>query len=159
MAYFPLFFDLKGKKVLVVGAGPVAERRIRKLCEFGAGITVVAKEAAEEVKKLAAAGKLCLLTGSYEEYREILWKEDYFLVFAATGSPETDCLVELDGRQQGAFVNVAGEKERSDFYVPGIARAGEVTVGITSGGGDYALARRMTERVQRFLTEEMETGG
>lgn len=154
MAYFPLFFDLKGKKVLVVGAGQVAGRRIRKLYGSEAEITVVAREASEEVGRLAEEGRIRFLSGIYEEYRDILWKEPYFLVIAATGEKATDLLAAEDGRQRGAFVNVAGEKEQSDFYFPGIAKAGDVTVGITAGGMDHALARRVTERMQEVLTGE-----
>lgn len=40
--YFPLFIDLRGKKVLIVGAGKIAARRATALVEFGADVTVVA---------------------------------------------------------------------------------------------------------------------
>ena len=51
--YFPLFIDLEGKKIAVVGAGKIASRRIRTLLEFGAELTVLAPEASEEVRCLA----------------------------------------------------------------------------------------------------------
>ena len=41
MAYFPLFVDLEGRQVLVVGGGKIAVRRVRTLLEFGCQITVV----------------------------------------------------------------------------------------------------------------------
>ena len=44
VAYFPLFFELEEKWVLVVGAGSVASRRIRVLLEFGARVAAVAPE-------------------------------------------------------------------------------------------------------------------
>ena len=44
MAYFPLFVNLEGRRVLVVGGGKIAARRIRTLLEFGCEITVVAPE-------------------------------------------------------------------------------------------------------------------
>ena len=39
MAYFPLFVDLEGRQVLVVGGGKIAMRRVRTLLEFGCEIT------------------------------------------------------------------------------------------------------------------------
>ena len=56
--YFPLFIDLEGKKITVVGAGAVASRRICTLLEFGARITVLAPEASEKVKSLSGEGRL-----------------------------------------------------------------------------------------------------
>lgn len=48
MAYFPLFVDLEGRQVLVVGGGKIAMRRVRTLLEFGCEITVVSPEVCEE---------------------------------------------------------------------------------------------------------------
>ena len=56
--YFPLFVDLEGKKVVVVGAGTIAGRRIRTLLDFGARITVIAPEAVDQIRTLAAEKEL-----------------------------------------------------------------------------------------------------
>ena len=52
MAYFPLFVNLEGRRVLVVGGGKIAARRIRTLLEFGCEITVVAPEVGEELLEM-----------------------------------------------------------------------------------------------------------
>ena len=52
MSYFPLFFDIKNYNVLITGAGPVAQRRIRALSESGAAVTVVAREVGGQAEKL-----------------------------------------------------------------------------------------------------------
>lgn len=51
MAYFPLFVDLEGRQVLVVGGGKIAMRRVRTLLEFGCEITVVSPEVCEELRE------------------------------------------------------------------------------------------------------------
>ena len=51
MAYFPLFIDLWGQEILVVGGGPIAARRIRVLREFGCRILAVAPEAVTDIKR------------------------------------------------------------------------------------------------------------
>ena len=171
MSYFPLFFDIKNYNVLITGAGPVAQRRIRALSESGAAVTVVAREVggqAEELfRKLSENGFVNLYRMDYREYRERYplaekagpaGEGGWFLVLAATGDPEADRLAALDGRRAGAFVNVAGKKEMSDFYVPGMAKQGPVVAGVTAGGTDHRLAKRMTEAVQKCLEREM-TGG
>ena len=56
--YFPLFVDLEQKKIVVVGAGRIAERRIQTLLSFEAQITVIAPEASVKIRKLAKEGRL-----------------------------------------------------------------------------------------------------
>ena len=71
MSYFPLFFDIKNYNVLITGAGPVAQRRIRALSESGAAVTVVAREVggqAEELfRKLSENGFVNLYRMDYRE--------------------------------------------------------------------------------------------
>ena len=97
---------------------------------------------------------MCIRDRDYREYRERYplaekagpaGEGGWFLVLAATGDPEADRLAALDGRRAGAFVNVAGKKEMSDFYFPGLAKQGPVVAGVTAGGTDHRLAKRMTE--------------
>lgn len=153
MAYFPLFIEMKGKKILVVGAGVVASRRIFSLLPFEAELTVAAREVSEQVCTLAEEGRITLFKGTYGELRKLLLQQNYFLVLAATGDEITDRQVEEDGRRMGAFVNVAGEKERSDFYFPGIAGKNGVTVGVTAGGRDHALTGAVTKQIRRLLDD------
>lgn len=156
MAFFPLFIEMKNRKILVAGAGRIASRRIRVLAEFDADVTVVAKEASQEVIVLAERGKIRFIQEDYRAYRNRLEEEGpFFMVLAATGEDETDRLAEADGRTRGAFVNVAGDRNRSDFYFPGIARVQNVTAGITAEGTDHALARRMTDKVRECLREQL----
>jgi precorrin-2 dehydrogenase/sirohydrochlorin ferrochelatase len=60
LRYFPLFFDLRGQKVLVVGAGEVARRKVAMLERTAASITVVAPEVVEAIESRAARGSLAL---------------------------------------------------------------------------------------------------
>lgn len=159
MAYFPLFMDLTGKRVLVVGAGTVASRRIRVLADFGANVTVTAPEVSDEIAHMAEEGKIRLFYSDYQSRRkELLSEEPFYLVFAASGNEEADRLAESDGRQMGALVNVAGDRHRSDFYFPGIAREGTLTAGITAEGNDHAMARRAAEGLREFLKEQSRNG-
>lgn len=182
VAYFPLFFELEEKWVLVVGAGSVASRRIRVLLEFGARVAAVAPEssflegaAGEKDKRLlvldsvpeegfqtppgADSVRLYWLRGTYEMFRERLFSPSspsFFLVIAASGAEKTDSLAACDGRTKGAFVNVASDRLQSDFYFPGIAQAGSVTAGITAGGRDHRLARQASEAVRELFAQKEE---
>lgn len=156
MAYFPLFIELDQKRVLAVGAGAVGARRIEALVEFGADVTVVAVAPAQRVEQLADEGRLRLLRGPYEAYRERLWEKSggsvpFFLVLSATGDRQVDREVTEDGRVFQAFVNCAGDKSLSGFYFPGLAREGCVTAGVIAEGSDHRLAKEMAGRIRDVL--------
>ena len=79
-AYFPMFIDLSEKKVIVVGAGTIAKRRIRSLLAFTNHLTVIAPEVNRELLDLEKEGKLTILKKNYE--REDIY--DAYMVIAAT---------------------------------------------------------------------------
>ncbi len=58
MRYFPIFLDLDGQKVLVVGGGEQAAQKLRLLLKTSARVCVVAAEACAEIEAAAAAGRL-----------------------------------------------------------------------------------------------------
>ena len=148
--YFPLFSELEGKKIAVVGAGKIASRRIRTLLEFGAELTVLAPEASEEVRCLAGEGRL---VWRQEAYRAGLpgFLEGALLALAATDSPAVNLAVREECKSLGIPVNLADDKEKCDFYFPGIASGGGVTAGITAEGKDHRLAKEVTAEVRSLL--------
>ena len=58
---FPLFVDLSGKKIVVVGGGRIALRRIRTLTQFTEKVTVVSPELHPDLLPLEEAGRLTVL--------------------------------------------------------------------------------------------------
>ena len=168
MAYFPMFVELSGREILVVGGGPIAARRIRVLKGFGCRILAVAPEVAEEIKKMAeeAPEAVQWLRGTYEE-TDPLGTGGHspmtrpFFVLAAAGA-EVNKTVVRDCRSLGIPVNDAAEKENCSFYFPGIARHGDAVAGVTSGGGDHRLAAALSAAVREAVDsvmEKMDTGG
>ena len=80
--YFPMFVDISHKKVVVVGAGTIAKRRIRTLVDFTENLTVIAPEVNPELLELQSQGKILILKKQYQ--REDIYDAD--LVIAATAS-------------------------------------------------------------------------
>lgn len=157
MSYFPMFVDLEGKHVLAVGAGTIGSRRILTLLKFGARVTAVDPDG-RQLQELGSRERLNWIRKPYEACREqILEDPDFFMVLAATGNRSTDLLAVSDGRRMGAFVNIASDRSLSDFYFPGIACAGSVTAGVTTGGENHRLAKRACEEIRSFLSEREES--
>lgn len=151
--YFPLFVNLTEKKVLVVGAGTIAARRIQTLVGFTKQITVIAPEACGAVKELAQQGSVRLLLHPYIE-GEI--PPDTYMVLAATDSQKVNETVCQECREKGILVNVCSDKSLCDFYFPGIIQQEDLVVGVTAGGADHGLARKVTEKIRKMCREELQ---
>lgn len=148
--YFPFFVNITNKKVRVFGGGKIATRRVTVLLEFGADVHVVAPEITEELKELAAQQERLKL--SFRKYRFSELAEVDF-VLAATDDEEVNTIIFKECRHKGIPVNVASDKEKCDFYFPGIVQAGEVTVGVTAGGSNHRKAAELTEKIRGMLSE------
>lgn len=146
MAYFPLFVNLEGRRVLVVGGGKIAARRIRTLLEFGCEITVVAPEVGEELQEKVFWNKK-----TYDE-TDLECSENFRYIFVlAAATPEVNAQVVRECRKKNIPVNNASDRDQCDFYFPGIAKDGDTVVGITSGGRDHKLAAKTSQAVRGLL--------
>ncbi len=147
MNYFPVFFDLTGQKVLVVGAGEVALRKIVLLERTGAIITVVAPQIAPEFMQRAACGSLNLAI------REFVPSDldDSRLVIVATSHRAVNRWIAKLSEARAIPVNVVDDREASRFIVPAIIDRDPVLVAISTGGASPVLARRLRERLETLI--------
>ena len=144
--------DLEQKKIVVVGAGRIAERRIQTLLSFEAQITVIAPEASVKIRKLAKEGRLHWQQERWSPEAESFLDGSLF-VLAAVDDGAVNKAVFRACRARGIPVNCSDYRTRCDFYFPGIAEGGGVTAGVTAGGTDHRLAREATERIRKCLAE------
>src|SRR5208283_1542412 len=151
MNYFPVFFDLKGHKVLVVGGGEVALRKVSLLERCGALITLVALEFAPEFKERAAAGKLKLVCREFSP-------EDLHgarLVIVATSKRALNRWIGKLADARAIPVNVVDDREASRFIVPAIIDRDPVLVAVSTGGASPVLARRLRERLEALIPKRL----
>ncbi len=149
MQYFPVFFDLEGQKVLVVGGGEVALRKISLLARTGAAITVVAPEIAPEVLQLAAAGKLALAMREFVPAD----LDGSRLVIVATSRRAINRWIANLCDARAIPVNVVDDRQASRFIMPAIIDRDPVLVAISTGGTSPVLARRLRERLEAFIPQ------
>lgn len=145
--FFPAFVDLSGRHVLVVGGGKIAARRINTLVQFCPNVTVVAPRLHPDIDALAGAGQVSVRLRPYREGD----LDGADLVLACTDDADLNARIAAACRERDIRVNAASDKALCDFLFPGIARRGDVVVGVTAGGNDHALARRVTEDIRDYL--------
>lgn len=147
MNYFPVFFDLRGQNVLVVGGGEVALRKVLLLQRSGARITLVAPEVASALAERVAHGSINL------ERREFIPSDldGARLVIVATSRRAVNRWIANLSESRAIPVNVVDDREASRFIVPAIVDRDPVLVAISSGGTSPVLARRLRERLEAFI--------
>jgi uroporphyrin-III C-methyltransferase/precorrin-2 dehydrogenase/sirohydrochlorin ferrochelatase len=145
--YFPVFFDLAGQRVLIVGGGEVALRKVSLLERTGALITVVAPQVAPELKARAAAGTLTLAVREFVPAD----LDGARLVIVATSRRAINRWIANLSESRNIPVNVVDDREASRFIVPAIIDRDPVLVAISTGGASPVLARRLRERIEALI--------
>jgi uroporphyrin-III C-methyltransferase/precorrin-2 dehydrogenase/sirohydrochlorin ferrochelatase len=149
--YFPVFFNLEGQHVLVVGGGEVALRKISLLERAGARITLVAPDILPELAARAAGGQLEL------ERREFLPEDlgSARLVIVATSHRAVNRWIAKLADARGIPVNVVDDRDASRFIVPAIVDRAPVLVAVSTAGTSPVLARRLRERLEAALPKRL----
>jgi len=147
MDYLPLFIDVRGRKVVVVGGGELAARKLRLLVRAHAAVTVISTVAVAEIEALAAAGAL-------RRERRAFAAGDVdgsAAVFAASGDPFLDAEVSAAARAANVPVNVVDRPDLSTFVVPAIVDREPVVIGISSSAAAPVLTRRLRAQIEALL--------
>jgi siroheme synthase-like protein len=147
--YYPIFLDLTGRRVLVVGGGNVAEGKVRGLLAAKATITLVAPQLTPALRELKASGQIRHRTGEYEPAD----LEGVDVCFVATDDGEINARVAADARERRVWVNAADDPANCDFILPAVVRRGSVVIAASTGGTSPALARRLREDLTAFIDE------
>jgi siroheme synthase-like protein len=146
---YPLFLKLEGRRVLVVGAGTVAERKLDELLVSGASVTVVAPKATRDVRERARRGELTLLARRFR--RDDVKRA--WLVVAATGDKKAQRAVAAAAERRGIFVIAVDDLPNASAYSGAILRREPFLVAISSSGEAPALTRLLREILESVLPD------
>jgi uroporphyrin-III C-methyltransferase/precorrin-2 dehydrogenase/sirohydrochlorin ferrochelatase len=147
MQHLPLFADLKNRACLVVGGGPVAERRVAQLLDAGAQVTVRAPALTETLQALADDGALRYEAGGFNAAPV----EPYWLIVAATNDRSVNAQVARAAELEKRFCNVVDDEALCSFIMPAIIDRDPVTIAIASGGRSPTLARWLKGMIETLL--------
>ena len=150
MGFYPLLLELEGRRCVVVGGGPVGERKVDGLLAVGAAVTVVSPDVTPALATLAAAGRITLVERPYRAGD----LDGAALVFTALGDPRATSAVAEDARRLGIWLNAADDPTHCSFILPAVVRRGPLTVAVASGGATPALTRALREHLESALGPE-----
>jgi precorrin-2 dehydrogenase/sirohydrochlorin ferrochelatase len=149
VGYYPIALDLTDRPVVVIGGGPVAERKVEGLLTAGAAVTVVSPTLTPRLTDLSRAGRIRHEARGYAAAD----LAGIVLAFVATDDPRVTEAVARDARAAGVLVNAADDPAHCDFILPAVLRRGDLVVAITTGGASPALARAVRERLEAVITD------
>lgn len=144
--YYMACLDLRGRHVLVVGAGHVAHEKILGLLDCGADVQVVAPDVLPEIAALGVAiERREYVTGDLD---------GAFLVVAATAATDVNRRVFAHAESRGVLCNVVDVPELCSFILPAIHRQDPIAVAVSTGGASPALAQRLRDEIARVVRPE-----
>lgn len=144
----PIGLRLTGRRVVFAGGGPVAERKLLRMLDSGADITLISPTATPELQKASSMGQITLhvRTASPDDF------VGAFLAFIATDDEVANRDLAAAARTHGALVNRADDPDDCDFVLPALAYAAPMHIGVFSGSP--ALSKWVRRHVERTLGPE-----
>ena len=152
MAVFPVFLKLEGRRVLVVGAGPVAASKLRPLVDAGARVTVVAPRVVREIEEIAATASRMEIVRRPFEPGDV----DGVWYVVAAAPPEVNRAVAQAAESKCLFVNAVDDLESASAYAGAIVQKAGVTIALSTDGEAPALAGLVREALEALLPDELD---
>jgi precorrin-2 dehydrogenase/sirohydrochlorin ferrochelatase len=142
---FPMFLKLKGRRVLVVGAGKVGEPKIAGLLDTGALIRVVSLEASAVVLNWAQEGRIELELRAFSADD----LEGAFLAVVATSSRSLNERVYQEAQRREVLCNVVDVPDLCDFFYPAVVRRGDLQIAVSTAGQSPSLAQKIRQQLDK----------
>ncbi len=146
-ARFPAFLDLRGRRVVVVGGGPVATAKIEALRAAGASLRVVAPEVDARIRRRGTVVRA-------RPFRPSDLDGSWFVVAAAT--PAVNARVAAEAGRRRLFLNAVDDPAHASAYLGGVLRRSGVTLAISTDGVAPALAGLLREALDALLPDDLE---
>lgn len=150
---YPLFADLLGRRVVVIGGGSVAQRKVITLLDCGAHVLVIAPQLTDKLNDLH---KQNLIEAHNRPYHPGDLA-DAWLVLAATGSEKVNREIFDEAHELHVFCNVVDVPNLCTFQVPALMTRGNLQIAISTGGASPALAGRIRRQLQEHFGPYYET--
>lgn len=151
MKTFPMFFQMAGRRVVIVGGGEQAAQKTRLMLKTEAQIVVLADALEDELAALAASGRITQQKG-------VISAADFTktaLVFVATGCAGADAALHELAKAAGAVVNVVDRPDLCDVITPSLVDRDPVVVAIGTEGTAPVLARQIKTQVEQMLEPDL----
>src|SRR5262245_2635023 len=129
MRYYPIYLDLNGRDVLVVGGGAIAEGKALQLVEAGARVTVVSPELTDALRAAVEREEINHLSDAFAEGD----LNGAFLVIGATDDRNVNERIARAAKERGLLCNVVDQPDLCNFITPALVTRGELQISVSTG--------------------------
>ncbi len=147
---YPISVSLKGKKVVVIGGGNVAQRKVKDLLKTKCNLEVYASDIEPGLARYMDERKVKYSQQEYSEDKI----HDAFMVIAATDDRDINELISVYCNEHNILVNIVDAREESNFLVNSIIRRGDLTIAVSTNGKAPALAARVMREIDQIYPVE-----
>ncbi|MDF5890609.1 siroheme synthase CysG [Pseudomonas syringae pv. syringae] len=147
MEFLPLFHNLRGSRVLVVGGGEIALRKSRLIADAGAVLRVVAPEIEAQLSELVVQSGGEMILRGYSECD----LDGCVLIIAATDDEPLNAQVSRDARLRCVPVNVVDAPALCTVIFPAIVDRSPLVIAVSSGGDAPVLARLIRAKLETWI--------
>jgi precorrin-2 dehydrogenase/sirohydrochlorin ferrochelatase len=150
MAKYPIFLELGSRRVVVIGGGAVAVRKVQALLTAGARVVVVAEHIDDMLTALCQGTDAELIKSKYSKS----YLAGALLAIAATNNNELNKQIYKDCQELEVLCNVVDVPELCDFFVPAVVKRGNLQIAIGTEGQCPAYAGHTRKKLEAIFTEQ-----
>jgi len=153
VSFFPAYFNLKDRKILLVGGGYIALEKLEKLVDFTKDIDVIAKEVSSDFESFAHKQNIPIQKRAYR-VGDIL---PYDIVIVATDTITLHETIYKESRTTRILVNSVDNIAYCDFIFPSYIKKGDLTIAISTSGASPAMAKRLRIYIEKLIPNSIES--
>lgn len=141
--YLPIAINIAGEKILIIGGGQSAWKKIQILKRFDAKVEVIALEICNDLRK------------SDIPYRIKHYEKDdlkgYLMFYSCTNNPQLDQQIARDGKEAGVLVNIHDQPELCQFVSPAIYQKDHLRIAVSSNARDVYASIETRNIIRDFF--------
>ncbi len=138
--FLPISIDISNVKILVLGGGQDAWKKIKILQRFDAQVEVLAKQVCDEIKESG----IRFIEAPYDKK----YLNGYLMLYSCLNDDELDRQIVKDGKEAGVLVNIHDKPALCQFVSPAIYRHGKITVAVGSNAEDVYESIRIRDLIR-----------
>jgi precorrin-2 dehydrogenase/sirohydrochlorin ferrochelatase len=141
--FLPISINIADQKILIIGGGESAWKKIKILKRFDAHVEVLAIDVCKEIKQ---SGVKYIESTYHKDYLK-----SYLMLYSCTNNTEVDKQIVADGKELGVLVNIHDQPDLCQFVSPAIYKHGNISVAVGSNGEDVYESIRLRNLIGEFL--------